>query len=195
MLYILGLGNPGKEYAETPHNIGLALVTGLLNQNPNFDTPREDKKFQRLLTKNFMNGVPVSIIIPQTFMNLSGATVADLKGVESENLIVVYDDIDLPFGDVRISFNRGSAGHNGIKHIEKALGTQGFIRIRVGVMPKDFFGRPRKPKGRNVVNTYLTKKKLSKRHTETYPVLAKKIQEIVIEIGKNGRQAAMNKFN
>lgn len=194
MLYVLGLGNPGKEYDDTPHNIGKSLVAEFLKQNLAFDTPREDKKHQRAITKTMLNGVPVSVIIPHSFMNLSGATVADCKG-DAENVVVIYDDIDIPFGDVRIAFNRGSAGHNGIKDIEKVLGTQEFIRIRVGVMPKDLFGRPRKPKGRNVVNTYLTKKKLSKRHTETYPALAKKIEEIVIEIGKNGRQSAMNKFN
>lgn len=194
MLYVLGLGNPGKEYDDTPHNIGKSLVAEFLKQNPAFDAPREDKKHQRAITKTMLNGVPVSVIIPHSFMNLSGATVADCKG-DAENVVVIYDDIDIPFGDVRIAFNRGSAGHNGIKDIEKVLGTQEFIRIRVGVMPKDLFGRPRKPKGRNVVNTYLTKKKLSKRHIETYPALAKKIEEIVIEIGKNGRQAAMNKFN
>ncbi len=194
MLYVLGLGNPGKEYEDTPHNIGKSIVGHFLMQNPVFDTPRDDKKHQRLITKNMINGVPISVIIPETYMNLSGATVADFKH-DAENVVVVYDDIDIPFGDVRIAFNRGSAGHNGIKDIEKVLGTQAFVRIRIGVMPKDLFGRPRKPKGRNVVNNYLTKKKLSSRYTGTYPELAKKMEAILIEMGKNGRQAAMNKFN
>ncbi len=109
--------------------------------------------------------VEYELILPKTFMNNSGDA---FKGVlskkekervkEVEKIIVIHDDIALPFGEVRVSFGRGDGGHNGIKDLIKKLGSKKFIRIRVGVCPLDFFGRCRKPK-KEAMNKYLTARK------------------------------------
>jgi len=196
MYYLFGLENPGKEYEQTPHNIGGAIMKMFWNNNESFfQDRREDQKHKRDIAKGRMAEEELYAIFSNTYMNTSGACVADIPTEDTCRTMVVYDDIDLPFGEVKISFNRGDGGHNGIKDIIKVLGTKEFIRIRIGVAPTDWFGNPKKPKGQNAVSNYLTKKKLSKKYAMQYSDIYMKVEDIVIEILKNGRQSAMNKFN
>ena len=116
MKLVVGLGNPGKEYENTRHNAGRILV-GMI-----------EKKLE---------GSKIKFITPDTFMNNSGKAVAPLVKSKKDlaQLVVIYDDIDLPLGKIKISFNRSSGGHNGLNSVIKSLKSQEFLRIRVGITP------------------------------------------------------------
>lgn len=135
MKIIVGLGNPGKEYANTRHNVGFLFVDSLKEK---LDLPefKPDKHFDALITDGVMNGEKILVAKPQTFMNLSGEAVQKLVNfyhVEPQNLWVVYDDVDLAIGTMRIR-KEGSAGtHNGMKSIIEHLGFQNFPRLRIGI--------------------------------------------------------------
>ncbi len=135
MILIVGLGNPGEKYNHTRHNIGFRVLDEFQKENdfPDFTL---SKKFNALVsTKEFANK-KIILAKPQTLMNSSGVAVkkitTDYK-LPTTNLIVVHDDIDLPLGKIKISKNRGSAGHKGVESIIKELGAKNFIRIRLGI--------------------------------------------------------------
>ncbi len=196
MYYVFGLQNPGKEFEQTPHNIGGAMMSLFWDDNHGFfQNRREDQKRKHEIAQGMLAEQELVAIFSKSFMNRSGTCVSDIEQDDYKNLIVLYDDIDLPFGEVKISFNRGDGGHNGIKDIIKVLGTKEFIRVRIGVSPTDWFGNPRKPKGRDAVSNYLTKRKLPKKYAMQYGEIYRTVEGIILEILKNGRQAAMNKFN
>ena len=131
MKYVIGLGNPGEKYQNTYHNIAW-LIFDALGLN--------DWKFDKYLNAEFTGenrGDEIFIYLkPQTFMNRSGEIINGLKKMKDfspEDLIVIHDDIDLPFGKVKLSYNRGDGGHNGVKSIIQHLGGKNFYRIRIGV--------------------------------------------------------------
>src|SRR3989344_1391401 len=134
MKLVVGLGNPGAEYENTRHNAGRILVRLV-------EKKLEDSKLK------------IKFITPDTFMNNSGpAVLKALAGKKAlKDLIVIYDDIDLPLGKIKISFNRSSGGHNGLNSIIKALKSQEFLRIRVGISPATPKGVVKKPKGEKAV--------------------------------------------
>lgn len=133
MVIICGLGNPGREYRNTRHNMGF-LTLDLLSER--LDIPIKRIKHKALLGEGAADGEKVILVKPQTYMNLSGQSVrplAEFYKVEPERLLVVYDDIDLPVGEVRIR-RRGSAGtHNGMRSVVCQLGRDDFPRIRIGI--------------------------------------------------------------
>jgi PTH1 family peptidyl-tRNA hydrolase len=135
---IVGLGNPGPEYAGTPHNIGFA-VAGRLRER--FELGKPKSRYRGLLSEGRagIGGPRVAILEPQTYMNEAGRSVGPARGelkVEPDRILVLHDEIDLPFGEIRVRLGGGLAGHNGLKSLKVALGTPDFHRVRVGV------GRP-----------------------------------------------------
>ncbi|PIR85281.1 aminoacyl-tRNA hydrolase [Candidatus Kaiserbacteria bacterium CG10_big_fil_rev_8_21_14_0_10_45_20] len=154
MYTIVGLGNPGGEYVHTRHNAGRILVESLATQEG--VALKDKKKPAHLVGTGDVYGVRARLVLPNTFMNKSGtAVVGYVKTPKAgKNLIVVYDDIDLPLGVVRVSFGRGSGGHRGIESITRAIKTKDFIRIRVGVS-KSARGRAKKPSGEKEVVDFL----------------------------------------
>jgi PTH1 family peptidyl-tRNA hydrolase len=135
---VVGLGNPGPEHEGTRHNVGFEVAAELSRR---WDLPRPRKKFAGLLAEGRARpgGPRVALLLPQTFMNVSGDSVGPARGslkVPLDRVIVVYDEIDLPFGEVRTKLGGGLAGHNGLKSLRRGLGDPGFWRVRVGV------GRP-----------------------------------------------------
>jgi PTH1 family peptidyl-tRNA hydrolase len=200
MYRILGLGNFGEEYQDTPHNIGKQILEIFKKNNQlDFGRSRFEQKRKSELFLGEIFGEESELIFFEEFMNNSGDAFNGVFSKENEDekekVVVIHDDIDLPFGEFRISFNRGDGGHNGIKDIVKKLKTKEFIRIRIGVCPVDFFGKCRKPKSGHSVNKYLVDKKLSKKYTQKYLEYAEKVEDILKEIFKNGVNSAMNKFN
>ncbi|MGH2929869.1 MAG: aminoacyl-tRNA hydrolase, partial [Solirubrobacteraceae bacterium] len=136
---IVGLGNPGAEYAGTPHNIGFEVVERL---RARWGLSRPKARYRGLLSEG-RAPIPthprVAILLPQTYMNDAGRSVGPARGelrVEPERILVVHDEIDLPFGEVRARLGGGLAGHNGLKSVRAALGSPDFRRLRIGV------GRP-----------------------------------------------------
>ena len=138
---VVGLGNPGARYAETPHSVGFDVAQALIERWA-LGTPK--KKFNGLLADGRVphGGVPgprVAVLQPQTYMNESGDSAGPARGalkVELDHVVVVHDEIDLPFGDVRVRIGGGLAGHNGLKSLKAGFGSPEFARVRVGV------GRP-----------------------------------------------------
>ncbi len=136
MRLIVGLGNPEPEYADTRHNAGFLVVDKLV-QNTETNTSF-DKKANAEVFKTTINKKRVLLAKPQTYMNNSGIAVRalmDFYKLKPADLIVIHDDKDIPLGETRVQTDRGPAGHNGIKSIIEHLGTQNFMRIRVGVAP------------------------------------------------------------
>ena len=133
MYIIVGLGNPSREYEATRHNIGFDAITRI---SDNYNIPLNMKKHKAICGSGFIEGQKVIIAQPQTYMNLSGESVRELSDfykVPAENIIIIYDDISLDVGQLRVRPKGSAGGHNGIKSIINHLGTQEFPRIRVGV--------------------------------------------------------------
>jgi PTH1 family peptidyl-tRNA hydrolase len=135
---VIGLGNPGRRYAATRHNIGFEVVAELSRR---WDLPRAREKFNALVTEGRIRpgGPRVVALLPQTYMNESGRAAGPARGalrVPLDHVVVVHDEIDLPFGEIRTRLGGGTAGHNGIKSLRQGFGSGEFWRVRVGV------GRP-----------------------------------------------------
>ncbi len=146
---LVGLGNPGDKYFETKHNIGFMLIDQLAKkQNVTFTN---DKIFQADLASFFFNGEKIYLVKPTTFMNESGKAVHALLayyGLDIKDLLVIYDDLDMEVGKIRLRAKGSAGGHNGIKSIIQHIGTQTFNRVKIGI------GRPKN--GMSVVNHVLS---------------------------------------
>jgi PTH1 family peptidyl-tRNA hydrolase len=133
---IVGLGNPGTEYQFTPHNMGFLALEAIAHE---FGADLRNRQCRALTARMEIGSETVLLAKPETFMNLSGISVHELitkNGITPEtDLIVIHDELDFPFGTVRIHRRRSSAGHNGVESIIGTLGTQDFLRIRMGVAP------------------------------------------------------------
>lgn len=133
---IVGLGNPGSEYAQTRHNIGFRVIEGLVRRH---SLGAERSTYQARIVRGIINETAVVLVRPQTFMNLSGECVAPLMrmfGLTPDQLLVITDDLDLPTGQIRVRAVGSPGGHNGLKSLVHTLKTENFPRIRVGI------GRP-----------------------------------------------------
>lgn len=136
MYIIAGLGNPTKEYDKTRHNVGFSAIDALADQ---YNIDVSEKKHKALCGRGAIGGQKVVLMKPQTFMNLSGESIraaVDFYKVDPEDLIIIYDDISLEPGQLRIRLKGSAGGHNGIKNIIAHLGTQEFPRIKVGIGAK-----------------------------------------------------------
>ena len=143
MFLVVGLGNPGKKFQKSRHNIGF-WVLNEFRKTHNFPEFKLSAKFNSSISVDSLVDKKVFLAKPQTFMNLSGKAVKTLAktfNLNPNNLIVIHDDIDLPLDKIRIVKNRGAAGHKGIESIMKELKTKNFIRFRIGIQPKS--GKPR----------------------------------------------------
>jgi PTH1 family peptidyl-tRNA hydrolase len=138
-LLIVGLGNPGREYDGTRHNIGFQCLDAFVPANGDFDPWIEKKDLKCHLTRARLGEAQVIAIKPTTFMNLSGEAVqavAHFYKIPADKILVVHDELDIPFGQVRMRTGGSSAGHNGLKSVISQIG-EGFGRIRIGVGPKE----------------------------------------------------------
>ena len=175
MKLVVGLGNPGKEYENTRHNTGRILV--------------------RLIEEK-LDGIKIKFITPDTFMNNSGRAVASLVKSKKDlkDLVVIYDDIDLPLGKMKISWNRSSGGHNGLNSVIKSLKSQEFLRIRIGISPTASSGKLRKPKGEAAVLKFLLGK-FKDSELKELKKLSKKVTEALEIIFTESKEKAMSLYN
>ena len=137
MLAIIGLGNPGERFKKTRHNLGFLILDAFSKKN-NFGSWKEGKKPKAVYSKKIINNKEIELVKPLTLMNNSGQTVKYIlqkHGLQIDDIVVVHDDIDIPFGEIKISQKRGSAGHKGIQSIIDKLGSKDFARVRVGIKP------------------------------------------------------------
>lgn len=174
MYIVVGLGNPGDEYLHTRHNTGRMMADFIAEK---------------------VDGVKV--FTPETFMNKTGPAVAKVVKTKksAEKLIVIYDDLDLPLGTFKISYNRGSGGHNGLESIIKALKTREFIRIRVGIAPVTPSGKAKKrPDGGGALEKYILGE-FKKPELEVVKKVSKRVSSAVESIIADGYERAMTEFN
>jgi peptidyl-tRNA hydrolase, PTH1 family len=133
MKLIVGLGNPGRQYEETRHNVGFKVIDELSDQ---LHIPLDKAKFNGVFGQGMVNGEKVLLLKPLTYMNLSGESIRplmDYYDILVEDILVVYDELDLPVGKIRLREKGSAGGHNGMKSIIQHLGTQEFKRIRIGI--------------------------------------------------------------
>lgn len=195
MAYIfVGLGNPGEEYKETRHNVGRILLTHIAKS---LDAEwKQDIKLNAEVAKLKIGKSPVVFVLPNTFMNKSGSSVKPLitSLKSAEKMMVLYDELDMPFGSNKISFNRSSGGHKGLESIIKAIKTEKFARVRVGISPKTPSGKIKKPKGEDAVTKVILGK-----FKEDELVALKKLSKTVFETMEifitEGLQMATTFFN
>jgi PTH1 family peptidyl-tRNA hydrolase len=175
MKLVVGLGNPGEEYENTRHNTGRILV-GMI-----------EKK---------LDGKKIKFLTPDNFMNNSGKAVAQLVKSKKDlkDLVVIYDDIDLPIGKMKISFNRSSGGHNGLGSIIRAVKSEEFLRIRIGIAPVTPSGKLKKPHGEKEVIKFILGE-FKKPELETIKKLSKKVAEAVECIFAESKDKAMSLYN
>lgn len=185
MYIIIGLGNPTREYQATRHNIGFDVITRISDE---YNIPLDFKKHKAICGRGFIEGEKVVIAQPQTYMNLSGESVRELVDfykVTPQEVIVIYDDISLDVGQLRLRSKGSAGGHNGIKSIISHLGTQDFPRVKVGVGDK--------PAGWDLADYVLS------RFKEDEQLIIRdaigKSSEAVKSIIKDGMESAMNIYN
>ncbi len=185
MYLIAGLGNPTKEYDKTRHNVGFSVIDVLADR---YRIDVSEKKHKGLCGKGVIEGQKVLLVKPQTFMNLSGECIraaADYYKIEPEDMIVIYDDISLEPGQLRIRLKGSAGGHNGIKNIIAHLGTQEFPRIKVGVGAKP----PRMDLADYVLSRF------TKEEQPLMEEAFKEAAEAAVMMITDGADKAMNHFN
>ena len=194
MYTVVGLGNPGKEYRDTRHNVGWMVLSVIVEERklPSFS---ESARYRALISEGVMEHVDVAMLLPMTFMNNSGLSVSRfLKDHEClERLVVVHDDVDLPFGDIRVSYDRGAGGHNGVQSIINSCTTKSFARIRVGVAQKSTLGEVRRPAGEALSDFVLGK--FTKSEREQLGTISKKVDEALVHLFEKGVEHAMQEVN
>jgi peptidyl-tRNA hydrolase, PTH1 family len=189
MKLIVGLGNPGQEYATNRHNIGFLCINHIARANRILLDKKQGKA--RVGTGN-ISGNAVALAKPQTYMNLSGESVVPLMqrySVKLEDLIVIHDDLDLPLGKIRIRKGSSAGGHNGIKSIIACLGTQDFVRIRVGISRPQVEGE----RSESIVDYVLGD--FTDQDKSVIEDTIKRVGEAVICLITRDLNAAMNKYN
>lgn len=184
-LLIVGLGNPGREYTNNRHNIGFLVIDNLAQK---LDTSFSRVKMDALMTAVKYKGQRIILIKPQTFMNLSGKAVSSyirFYKLPLENLMVVYDDVDLPFQVLRMRPTGGDAGQKGVRSIIQELGTKDFPRLRVGID---------RPPGRMSVSSYVLLD-FSKQESRDLPFVLEQASDAILTFVEFGLNQAMTTFN
>lgn len=195
MITVVGLGNPGEEYKSTRHNAGRIILQMLAKKN-DFSDWYADKRTHALWSTGKLGKTKFQFVAPDNFMNNSGSSVKPLIKAKKDlaSLVVIYDDLDLPIGRMKISFNRSSGGHNGLESIIKAVKSQEFVRIRIGVSPETPGGKLKKPSGEKAVIDFLMKDFKDAELAELKKI-AKKIGLAVECFAEGGKDKMMSLFN
>lgn len=182
---IVGLGNPGKEYENTRHNAGV-MVLEQIRSVWDFPEWSKDSMSNSLMSKGTFDIGQVTFMFPQTFMNLSGTAVRHFADDEySQKLVVIYDDLDIPLGQIKMSYDRSSGGHNGVQSIIDTLGGADFARIRIGIGNRE--GDLREHVG--VLDTF------SPEETKIIESQSKKVAEVLKVFFADGKEKAMGVAN
>lgn len=187
----IGLGNPGEKYKNTRHNAGRILLECIATKNNiiGFDNVSETKTVEAALT---LEKCEIVLVSPHVFMNNSGSTAKAYRDPESM-LVIVYDDIDLPFGELRLSYNKSGGSHNGVLSVVKQLATQKFVTLRIGVSPVDAQGIIKRPTGKGTVERFVLKD-FNSEELKSFDILADRAQKIMILLGSIGLHKTLSVY-
>jgi PTH1 family peptidyl-tRNA hydrolase len=202
MKVIVGLGNPGKKFERTRHNLGFMVIESLKSEFKHFSDWKKSKKLLSKISEGKIDSERVILVKPQTFMNDSGKAVKSLirnfllnKTMTelSKCLFVIHDDIDIPLGKIKISVDRGSAGHKGVQSIIDEIGTKNFVRFRIGIKPNSKFKMQNAKLKFKIQNFVLEKfnKEEEKILKEVFEMACRAIEMAI----KEGVEKAMSEFN
>ncbi len=195
MFIIVGLGNPGEEYINTRHNTGRIILQKIAKDH-GFSDWKEEGKIKALKLEGKIGKNKAQFILPNNFMNNSGKSVGPLIKSKKDlnSLVVIYDDLDLPVGKIKISFNKSSGGHRGLESIIKNVKSQEFTRIRVGISPVTPSGKLKKPIGEKAVEKHILGA-FKDSELAVLKKLSKKIGEAIEMIMTESREKAMSVYN
>ncbi|OIO44554.1 MAG: aminoacyl-tRNA hydrolase [Candidatus Nealsonbacteria bacterium CG_4_10_14_0_8_um_filter_35_10] len=195
MILIVGLGNPGKKFEKTRHNLGFRIIDEFQRKKRDvhhFSDFRFVKKFNSLISEGISDRKKVILAKPKTFMNNSGKAVkkliSNIQNLTSK-LWVIHDDIDLPLGKIKIVKNRGAAGHKGVQSIIDELGTKNFVRFRIGIRPKN-----NKQRTKNNIENFVLERFSKNEERVLKGVIERTCKAIELAI-KEGIEKAMQRFN
>ena len=205
-MIIIGLGNPGAEYEGTRHNAGREAVMKFAKKFE-FDDFKADKKSQALVSVGKVGKGKATLVLPETFMNKSGVSAAKLvKGAKKmkdsqgksikafPELIVVHDDLDIPLGKAKMSWNKSSGGHKGVQSVMNALGTEAFFRIRIGITPATAKGVLKKPDHDTITDNFIVAGFKDKEADELKSVI-KKVVDCLELSAADSPERAMSEYN
>lgn len=194
MYYIVALGNPGEEYKNTRHNFGW-LVSDYVAEKIYASRTVKDSHLEGEVRKGRLKDTLLTFFSPTTFMNHSGRAVRKLiKKEELDYLVVIHDDIALPFGEIKVSFDRGAGGHNGVESLINHLGTKAFLRVRLGLAPRSFFtGAIKQITGDKYAKFVLGR--FSSSESKQVEEIGQKVLEALELLVTEGKEKVMNKFN
>jgi len=192
---VVGLGNPGEDYAKTRHNVGWIVLDKFLKEF-NFSDFAENAKNKGAIAIGKVGKEKVTVLKPLTMMNASGKAVATLikSKKQAQNLVVIHDDLDMAIGNYKLVYNRGSGGHKGVESIKRAIGTNEFLRIKIGVAPATPSGKIKKPKGEKAVLDFIIGE-FKKPELEKIQKVMKDISLALESVILDGRALAMNDWN
>jgi len=183
---VVGLGNPGPSYAGNRHNVGAMVLDELAARAGVKLSPGKGKRARTLIGEGRLAGRRVVLARPTSYMNESGGPVRgllDYHSVPATDLVVLHDELDIPFGTVRLKRGGGEGGHNGVRSISRSTGTKDYLRVRVGI------GRP--PEGARITVTDYVLGRMDSAVKEAIPAAADAVEAVV----ENGPEWAMNRFN
>lgn len=193
MVTIVGLGNPGEEYENTRHNVGWRVLRAFIDVH-GLPSLVPSSRYAGLTSEGVVDGVDVGVLFPTVYMNNSGGPVAKyVREKGSDLLVVVHDDVDLAFGDMKVSYDRGAGGHNGVKSIIDVYGSSKFVRIRIGIAKKGFFGGVKRPKG-DKLSTFVLGS-LTKGEENVLPDVTERVDTALTHILNEGVEYAMQEMN
>lgn len=185
MFLLAGLGNPGSQYAKTRHNVGFDVIDCLAAR---WGATLSDKRFNALSGATSVAGEKAILVRPQTFMNLSGDAVGPMAGffrIPPSRVLVAHDELDLPFGDLRLKWSGGHGGHNGLRDLHQKLGTPEYARLRVGI------GRPEGP----MDPAAWVLSRWTEPQARQLPSILDRAADMIEAVLREGIQAAMNRWN
>ena len=184
MKLIVGLGNPGKEYENTRHNMGFMMIDNYAKEN-NYEFSKS--KFGGIYTEFNLNGEKVILLKPQLYINLSGEVIkkyVDFYKISIDDVLIISDDLDMPFGKIKLKFSGSSGGHNGLKNIEHHLGTKDYKRIKIGIS-----------NNKNIDTRDYVLSKISKEDKEKIICVQNTVKNILDDYFKISFDNLMNKYN
>ncbi len=191
-IVMVGLGNPGKEYEKTRHNAGMMALAALAKAE-GFDEFDLNKKSEALVSVGDIDGEKVTLVLPQTYMNKSGKSVMHfIKSAKAaKDLIVVRDDLDLPLGTTKMTFARGAGGHKGVESVMRAIKTDAFAQLKIGISGKGKRNQAKKVEGEEKVLKHVIGKFAPKDEADVKKVMKKCVEALRLYVTEGIEKATM----